>query len=480
MDFRPVLFLIGIFLSVMALSMAIPLLTDLYAQNDDWKAFFVCMVITAFFGGSLILSNGGKDFSLNVRQIFFLTVSSWFVICTFAALPFSLSTIDMNTVDAFFEAVSGLTTTGASVIADVESVSPGILIWRSILQWLGGVAIIVMALSVMPFLKVGGMQLFQSASADSNKALPRAAKLATSLIMIYISLSLICAAFYIFAGMTPFDGFNHAMTTISTGGFSTKNASLGHYQSLPVEMVATFFMALSGLPFVLFLWVLRGNTKAIKRDTQVRVYLFTIAAAAILLALCLSMLNHVPAFKAAKDAVFTTISLMTGTGYYISDFSIWGGYANAILIFLMVIGGCAGSTTCGIKIFRFQILYEITQTQMRKLIFPSGVFTPQFNGQALSQETAISVMSFFFAFAVLYAMGVLALSFIGLDLLTSLSAISATLANVGPGLGPTIGPEGSFQELPESAKWILAIFMIIGRLEILPVLVIFSKHFWKY
>jgi trk system potassium uptake protein TrkH len=480
-DFRPILFILGLFLCVLAASMAIPMMADLWAGSEHWKNFFVCAVLTGFFGGSLVLSTGGQSFELSVRQVFILTVFVWVAICIFSALPFKLSDLQMDSEDAFFEAVSGLTTTGATVILNLDEAPIGILLWRSLLQWLGGIGIIIMAISILPFLKVGGMQIFksESSSSDSERAVPRAAQLSYSLLIIYLSLSLICASCYMFAGMNAFDAFNHAMTTIATGGFSTRDASIGHYNNFTIELVAIVFMVLSGMPFVLFLKTLRGKKRALLDDTQVRTYLAALLISILILWLCLALWLDMPLILGLKDSMFTVISVMTGTGYYTANYAIWGGFADALLLFLMVVGGCAGSTTCGIKIFRFQVLYEAAKSQMRKLIYPNGVFFPQYNRRALSHDAVISVMSFMFAFAVLYVMGVAILSFIGLDITTSLSAVAATLSNSGPGLGPIIGPSGSYLHLPESAKWVLSILMIVGRLDIFTVLVLLTPHFWR-
>jgi len=480
MDPRPILYFLGILLTVLAFSMSVPMLADLVADHPDWQVFFSCMILTGFFGGALILSNSGQDFDLNIRQIFLLTVISWVGICIFASLPFSFSELDLAPEEAFFEAVSGITTTGATLINDLDSAPPGILLWRSILQWLGGIGIIVMALSVLPFLKVGGMQLFKTESSESEKALPRATKLASSLILIYVSMSLICASLYMFAGMTPFDAFNHAMTTLSTGGFSTHSASIKHFDSIWIELIAVSFMVLSGMPFVLFLKALRGNPNALFNDSQVHAFLFIIFCSVSVLSVCLVFWDGYSVFHGIRGALFTAVSVMTGTGYNTDDFALWGGFANSVLLFLMVVGGCAGSTTCGIKIFRFQVLYEVTKSQVKSLIYPHGVFMPQYNNRTIPSDAVISVMSFFFSFAILFVIGVLILSFIGLDFLTAISAACTALSNVGPGLGSIIGPTGSFYALPEAAKWVLSIYMIIGRLELFTVLILFSPHFWRH
>lgn len=479
MDFRPILFILGVLLCLLGISMLIPMIADLKTESEHWKTFFTCAILTGFFGGSLVLSTGNIDLTLNSRQVFVLTVCCWVTVCAFSALPFKFSALGMDSEDAFFEAVSGLTTTGATVIPYMDDVPTGLLLWRSILQWLGGIGVILMSILILPFLKVGGMQLFVTEATSNQSSLPRAAKLGYSIIMVYTALSLICASCYMFAGMNAFDAVNHAMTTIATGGFSTRTDSISHFNSLPIELVALVFMTISGMPFLLFLKALRGKPNILFGDSQVKAYLATIAASAFVLWVCLVVWRDIPILWAFKDAIFTAVSVMTGTGFYTSDYALWGGFANTMLLFLMVVGGCAGSTTCGIRIFRFQVLYEAAKSQLRKLIYPSGVFFPRYNGRALPNSAVVSVMSFMFAFAALYVVGVLMMSFLGLDMMSSLSSVSAALANVGPGLGVVIGPTGSFHPLPEPAKWILSIYMIIGRLDIFTVLVLFTPYFWK-
>ncbi len=479
MDFRPVLYVMGILLLVLGSSMFLPLLADLYADNEDWKVFFICMTLTAFFGGALVISNTMEDFSINVRQTFMITVMSWVVLSIFAALPFKLANLNMDTVDAYFEAVSGITTTGATVIEYIDDKPPGILLWRALLQWLGGVGIIVMALSVLPFLKVGGMQLFRTESSESEKALPRAAQLSSSLALIYLAITFICAAAYMLTGMTGFEAFAHAMTTVSTGGYSTSSQSIAYFNNPWTEFVAIVFMVLSGLPFVLYLKGLRGRPTQIFKDAQVRLFLLIITASTLFLAGSLYFVLETPLAESFRYSSFSVVSVITGTGYGIVDYAVWGGFATSLLLFLMVVGGCAGSTTCGIKIFRFQVLYEVANAQVKRLLHPHGTFVPRYNKRPIPEDVITSVMGFFFVFAMFFALGVIALSFTGLDFITAISAVATTLSNVGPGLGEIVGPYGSFKPLPEAAKWILCACMMIGRLEFFTVLVLFNPYFWR-
>lgn len=479
MDLRPVFYVIGILLSTLAAAMIFPVLADLVAGNDDWRVFFLCMIFTAFFGGVLILTNSGERFHMTVRQTFLLTSLSWVVLALAAAAPFALSDLKMSFTDAMFEAVSGITTTGSTVITGLDNAPPGILLWRAILQWLGGIGIIVMALSVLPFLKVGGMQLFKTESSENEKALPRATQLATSIGLIYLMLTVICVFCYKFSGMSSFDSWAHAMTTIATGGFSTFDSSFGNFDTAWAEVTAIVFMLLGGLPFILYVKALRGNWKALFTDTQVRTFLSIVMVAVLTMITYQIFQNDVPFLESLRRATFNVVSIITGTGYTNGNYGAWGGFAVIMIFFLMVVGGCAGSTTCGIKVFRFQVLYSVTIAQLKQLLHPHGLFTPHYNGNALPKGVASSVMSFFFVYALCFSLLAIGLSFIGLDFMTAMSGAVTAVSNVGPGLGDIIGPGGTFQPLPDSAKWMMSAGMLLGRLELFTVLVLFLPHFWK-
>lgn len=479
MDFRPILYVTGILLCALAFSMLFPLIVDVLNHNDDWKVFLACSISTAFFGGALVLTNASKKFHMNVRQTFVMTAFSWVNLAAFSALPFALCGLDMSITDSVFEAVSGITTTGSTVITTLEQSPPGILLWRAILQWLGGVGIIVMALSVLPFLKVGGMQLFKTESSESEKALPRARQLAAYIGFIYIALTFLCMVFYMLAGMNSFDATAHAMTTIATGGFSTFDSSFGMMDSVWMEITAIIFMLLGGLPFILYVKALRGSWKDLFQDSQVRAFLSIVLLAIITMVAYLVLHNSISILEALRYTSFNVVSIITGTGYTNGDYGAWGGFAVTMIFFLMVVGGCAGSTTCGIKVFRFQIIYEVTKTQLKQLIYPNGVFTAHYNHQAIPRGVSSSVMSFFFVYALSFTVLAIGLSFIGLDFLTAMSGAVTSISNVGPGLGELIGPSGTFQPLPDAAKWLMCGGMILGRLELFTVLVLFLPHFWK-
>ena len=479
MDLRPVFYVIGILLTMLPCGMVFPMLADLHTGNPDWKVFLLCIVITMFFGGSLMLSNAHQNLKINVRQAFMLTILSWLAIAGFGALPLYMSALGLSFTDAFFESMSGITTTGSTILTSIETAPPGILLWRAILQWFGGLGFIVMAISILPILKIGGMRLFKMESSESEKALPRAAHLAQSIGLVYIFLTGFCALLYMGGGLNIFDAACHAMTTLSTGGFSTFDTSFAHFDSSYMNWVATTFMVLGGLPFVLFIKAGYGNFIPLFRDTQVRWFLGVIAISALLLVPYLVWVLKMNGFMALEHTVFNIVSILTTTGYVSHDYSLWGSFSVSIFFFLTFVGACAGSTAGGIKIFRAQMLFSIARVQTKKLFYPNGVFIPHYNGKPIPSDVPMSVMSFFFMFIFIYMLATVALCSIGLDVITALSGAATAIGNVGPGFGDIIGPTGTFAALPDTAKWILSFLMLLGRLEIFTILVIFSPHFWR-
>ena len=356
-DFKPILFVIGALLATLGCTMMFPAMLDLAEGNPDWVTFAASSLVTVFVGITLALSNHGPISELTIKQAFLLTTLSWIALATFSALPFAWSILDMPYTDAFFEAMSGLTTTGATVITGLDGAPPGILLWRSLLQWLGGIGIIVMALAVMPMLQIGGMQLFRMESSDnSEKILPRAAQLANSIFGLYVVLTLLCIFGYMATGMPSFDAVAHAMTTISTGGFSTRDASIGAFENAAIEMIGIIFMIAGSLPFGLYIYAINGQVRRLFEDSQVR-WFFAVLVFFILLAYYSQKIGADPDGTGHfRRAAFNVVSIMTGTGYATNDYGQWSLFSEALFFFIMFIGGCAGSTSCGIKIFRFQVL----------------------------------------------------------------------------------------------------------------------------
>ncbi len=479
-DFRPILFIVGILLSTLAVAMTLPAVADAAVANPDWQVFAASAALTLFFGIMLMLTNRAGKRSLNLRQAFILTALCWLVIAIFGALPFTFANLNLDYTDAFFEAMSGVTTTGSTVIARLDQAPPGILLWRALLQWLGGIGIIAMAITVLPMLGVGGMQLFRMESSDkSEKAMPRTAQIAAYTGLIYLGLTLICAAMYWSAGMTGFDAVAHAMTTIATGGFSTRNGSIGYFDSAAIDTIAIAFMLIGSLPFVLYLRAIRGEVGALWRDEQVRVFAAIVAVSIAAMSLYLNLQTGADGPTAIRLAAFNVVSVLTGTGYATADYAGWGGFAMAGLFTLMFVGGCAGSTTCGLKVFRLQVLYEAAHIQLRRLLQPNGVFIPYYNNKPIPESVLESVMAFFFLFILCWAAIAIGLGLTGLDFVTATSGAAAAIANVGPGLGEVIGPAGNFASLPDAAKWLLSAGMLLGRLELFTILVLLMPSFWR-
>jgi len=479
-DLRPILFVNGLLLAILSLAMLVPALVDGTLQNPEWGTFLGTSAFTLFVGGALTLTNRSADTRLSIRQAFLLVTSAWILIALFGSLPFIFSSLSMSFTDAFFEAMSGITTTGSTVIVGLESVPKGLLIWRAILQWLGGVGIVVIAIAILPMLRVGGMQILSLESSDtSEKVLPRAADIAFGIGGIYLLLTIVCAVFYWLFGMASFDAVAHAMTTIATGGFSTTDLSFAAYDKAGIQWTGILFMILGSLPFVLYLRTVRGDLTALLEDSQVRWFLGAVLVFVMVMITWLILDQRFAVGWSVRHAAFNIVSILTGTGYAASDFSLWGGFALTIFFFIMFVGGCAGSTTCGIKIFRFQILYATARVQFARLLQPHGVYIPYFNHRPISEEISNSVLGFFYLYIAVFALIAGLLGLIGLDFMTSLSGAATAISNVGPGLGGIIGPTGTFSSLPDSAKWVLAAGMLLGRLELFTVLVLFLPSYWR-
>ena len=480
MKIAPIIYLTGLLLCILSLFMFIPALVDWFYGNGDWPAFVGASFITLFVGSICYLSNKGiVTEHLELRQAFLLTNSAWISIALFGSIPFMLSEIDMSFTDAIFESTSGITTTGATVINNLDTTSHGILIWRALLQWLGGVGIIVMALAVLPMLSIGGMQLFKTESYETpDKVVPKAASFAAGISMVYISLTTLWALMLWIAGMPIFDSIAHAMTTIATGGYSTKSESLAAFASSSIEIIIIFGMIVGSLPFVHYLSISKNGFKNLIKDDQVKLFLTLIVFVVFVISIYLSYQN-IPYVDAIRLASFNVISILTGTGFGTSDFNNWGGFPTTILLILMFVGGCAGSTTCGLRMARIQVLVANAKAQISKLIRPHAVVVSYYNQKPIPENVAESVMGFFFLYIISFAIIACLLGMLGLDLITAISGAASAIGNVGPGLGNIIGPTGSYQTIPDMGKFFLCAGMILGRLEIFAILVMFSPLFWK-
>ena len=480
MDLRPVGYVIGLLVAILGATMVLPMLADIIDGKGEWTVFFESGVITILTGVVLAMScANGVGEGLTIRQTFLLTTAVWVALPLFGAIPFVFGATELRFVDAYFEAMSGLTTTGSTVISGLDDLPRGLLLWRGILQWLGGIGIIVVAMVFLPELKVGGMQIFRSEGFETmGKILPRAQEIAGQISLIYVFLTFVCGLVYAGLGMSFFDALVHALTTLSTGGFSNYDASFGTFSG-PAEYAASVFMILAALPFVRYVQFVNGRTTSLWEDSQIRVFLATIAVLVVVMAVFLTSVFPHHWEQAVRESLFNITSIISGTGYASVDYMAWGSFPIMMFFMIGLIGGCAGSTACSIKVFRYQLLFASIKAQIQRIRSPHGVFIPKYDGRPISRDVLTSVMSFFMFFALSLGGLSWALALTGLDFITAVSGAATALANVGPGLGDQIGPAGNFSGLNDTAKWLLTFGMLTGRLELMAVYVLFTIRFWR-
>jgi len=480
-DLRPVLFTLGLLLLALAAAMLLPALADILTADAEWGAFVGAAAVTGGVGGALMLGyRQSQAPTLRPREGFLLTALAWVALCTFSTLPMMLSDLQLSFADAFFEAMSGLTTTGATVMSGLDTAPRGLLLWRSLLHLIGGIGIIVMAVAILPMLRVGGMQIFRMESSDkSEKIRPRVSQVSAVLISVYMTLVAVCALALAAAGMSSFDAVNHAMSAISTGGFSTRDLSIGYYRSPAIEWILTVAMALGGTTFVLLARAAQGDLRAVWRDTQARWYAAYLIGAILVLSLWQVAVSGRAIGDALRSSSFNLVSVATTTGFSSEDFLLWGPFPTGLFMVVYFIGGCTGSTAGGIKVFRYCVLGSVAHWQIRHLVHPNRVQPPTYNGKVISDEVVRSVLSFFVFYVASFAILTVAVSAFGLDLVTAMSGVAQALGNIGPGLTPPIGPVGNYAWMPDGAKWLLALAMLLGRLELLTVIVLFSPTYWR-
>ena len=460
--------------------MLIPMSVDLALGDDHAGVFLESAIMTILTGGLIALACANSATrAMRTQQIFLLTTAVWAVLPLFGAIPFLRGATEAGITDAYFEAMSGLTTTGSTVFSGLEDLPAGLLLWRSMLQWFGGIGIIVVAMAFLPELRVGGMQIFRSEAFETDgKVLPRAAEIASRISIVYVGLTVACVLAFFVTGLSVFDAINHALTTMSTGGFSTGDASFGAHQGAP-EYVAALFMVLASLPFVRYVQLLAGSSRPFLADSQIRIFLWINAILIVVITAYRLIVNNDNFEHSLREATFNITSIITGTGYASVDYQLWGTFPTAMFFFIGLIGGCAGSTCCSVKIFRYQLLWGAVVNQIRRIHSPHGVFQLKYEGRTMTEDVISSVMAFLTMFVVTLGVVSVLLSATGLDLITSISGAATAIANVGPGLGPIIGPDGNFGALNDVAKWILVFAMLAGRLELMVVFVLFTSRFWR-
>ena len=480
LDLRPVGYVVGLLVAALGLTMLAPMAADWLAGDDHWYIFLESAIVTTMTGGLMALAcANGVGERLSLRQTFLLTSLVWLTLPIFGAIPFVLGATEASFTDAFFEAMSGLTTTGATTFEGLNALPVGLQMWRGVLQWLGGVGIVVVAMVFLPELRVGGMQIFRSEGFDTaGKILPRAGEIARQISFIYAGMTLACMAAYAAAGMGGFDAMVHAMTTVSTGGMANYDLSFAAFGGA-VHYVAVVFMILAALPFVRFVQILAGTAQPLFQDRQVRAFIGIITVFVLLVTSWQWGRGGAMTESDFREALFNVTSIMTGTGYANADYMAWGTFPVVVFFLIGLIGGCAGSTSCSVKVFRYQLVFAAIKSQIRQIHSPHGVFTPRYDGRPISEDVLNSVIAFLVAFILSLGGTAVLLGLTGLDFVTSVSGAAAALANIGPGLGLEIGPAGNYANINDPAKWILAIAMFVGRLEIMVVLTILSIKFWR-
>ena len=481
MKYRVVLNIIGFLLILNGLFILTGIGFSLYYKSDDISALLISGIGTSFFGLLLWLATRRSEIAeLGKREGYLIVTLGWIVMAIFGALPFIFYGAIPSYTDAFFETMSGFTTTGATILTDIEILPPGLLFWRSLTQWLGGMGIIVLSLAILPLLGIGGMQLFTAEvpGVTKDKIHPRVQETAKRLWGIYVILTATETALLMVGGLNFFDAINHSFTTMATGGFSTKNASIAYFTSPYVQYVFILFMFFAGMNFTLHYLGFHGNFKFFKENTEFKYYLgFTIFASLFI------MIIHLPHVdfhweEAIRQSLFHVVSLTTTTGYVTSDFENWAPFSRMIFFALLFVGGCAGSTGGGIKFVRHIVLFKNGWTELKRLIHPRAVIPVKFNDKAVSSDIISNVQAFFIFYILLFVFGSMILALLGVDFVTAAGATATCIGNIGPGIG-TVGPVNNFAHLPDVVKWILSLFMVVGRLELFTVIIIFSPAFWK-
>lgn len=479
--FHPVILVLS-FVMMLNVAMTLPCIVLALSGPD---AVLDAFLLTAGVCGALSLlgfaATLSRPFEVSSMQLYLITVSSWCLFAVAGAMPLYLGLGPVSFTDAFFESMSGITTTGSTVLMGLDAMPHAILLWRGILQWVGGIGIIMLGIAILPFLRVGGMRLFSTESSDwSGKSLPHAHTLIQNIGIVYAGITLLACISYHLVGMGMFEAVVHAMSTVSTGGFSNYDASVGYFgDNPPILWVGSLFMLLGSLPFGLYVSAMHGKSGLLWTDSQVRGFLGFVALVVLVRSTERVLHSDLSFFDAMTHATFNIVSIITTTGYVSEDYTLWGSYAVVVFFYLMFVGGCSGSTAGAIKVFRFQIAFVLLRNQLHLMRHPHAVLTAKFNNREVSDDIVRSIVAFTFYFAFTIAVLTFCLSLTGLDFLTSLSASVTAVTNVGPGLGNIVGPSGNFSSLPDLAKWLLSAGMLLGRLEIMTVLVLFTRTFWK-
>ena len=454
---------------------------SLYYDGQQWQPLLTAGLITLGAGGvPWLLTRSQTDKELRSRDGYLVVTLGWLLMSFSGSLPYVLSGAIPTYPDAFFESMSGFTTTGATILADIEAVPKGILFWRSLTQWIGGMGIIVLAVAILPILGIGGMQLFQSEAPgiSPDKLKPRIRDTAKRLWVIYISLTLTETVLLMVGGMSFYDAINHGLTTMATGGFSPKNASIAYYESPYLQYVITVFMFLAGTSFSLTYFMLKGKLSKVWANEEFRYYVALVLLVTLITTLGIYGATDEAWEPAFRHAIFQVISILSTTGYITADYTAWAPLLTTLFVVLMFIGASAGSTAGGVKIVRHVILLKNSLLELKRQIHPSAIIPVRYNGKAVTQDITFNVLAFIIIYILIFALGTLSMASTGVDFMTAVGATATSLGNIGPGIG-AVGPVDNFAHLPGAGKWILSFLMLLGRLELFTVIILFTPYFWN-
>jgi len=478
-NYRLIIRVLGFILLVEGAFMFSGIPFSIYYCSNQCLSLLYSGLITGLTGlVFLLLSGKSEKTNIGKREGYIIVSFTWIIISLYGSLPFIISGAIPSFTDAFFETISGFTTTGASVLTDIESLPKGILFWRSLTHWIGGMGIVVLSVAILPFLGIGGQQMFvaEMPGVQHDKLHPRITQTAKRLWAIYLILTFLQTILLLAGGMNLLDSLCHTFGTVATGGFSTQNDSIAGYSPY-IQYVIIVFMILAGTNFTLHYFALHGRFRKIWQNEEFRKYLYIILSVPVILTIILVIYDHRDIETSIRDALFQVVSILTTTGYITSDYLLWPAALWMILFLLMFVGGSAGSTAGGIKVIRQLLLFKNSALELKRAVHPNAVIPAKYSGKAVPQEIIYKIMGFFLLYIFIFAFGTMVMSLLGLDFETAIGSVAATLGNIGPGIGD-VGPTGNYSEIPVFGKWFLSLLMLLGRLELFTVLIILSRSFW--
>ncbi len=480
-NWKVIINILGVLLGFNGLFMFFCLPFSFFYKENDWLSIVVSGSISVLIGGGTwLITKKQKDKELRRRDGFLVVTLGWVLISFFGSLPYVFSGAIPGYPDAFFESMSGYTTTGATILTNIEVLPRDIIFWRSLTQWIGGMGIIVLTVAILPILGIGGMQLFlaEAPGISPDKLKPRIQDTAKRLWIIYLILTLLQTVLLIIGDMSFFDAINHSLTTMATGGFSPKNASIAFYESPYLQYVIIIFMFLAGTSFTLNYFLIKGKLIKVWQNEEFRYYLFIILIFSVIAAAGVFWITGEDVELSFRNALFQVVSVITTTGFVTADYTAWSPFLTTFFFLLMFIGASAGSTAGGVKVVRHIILLKNSIQEMNRQIHPSAVIPVRFNGKAITQDITFNILAFFIIYITIFVLGAIGMALSGVDFMTAMGSVATSLGNIGPGIG-TVGPVDNFAHIPTAGKWILSFLMLLGRLELFTVLILFTPYFWS-